>query len=485
MTDSTEYQYHGPQYGPYVGHVETDFAMGKNMDEMKAMLSNADPGAVDGVAKAWKSVEQQLVGADGAKALLETAVDHILQTWEGSSADGFAAEAKKISKKITDGATYAKYTGTAMQSAADALTHYKGIVEKMQKPDESSSLGDHIKDAFTGHHRSDAGLKADLAKGVTTQQALDSNRGDLSKGKEAQLEMAVKMEELAVVYSTQRQTMGSWTKTTKPTGTFGDKDDNYPGDPGGNVPVAFIPVSVESPSATTSRRSSTSGGSTGSSSKSVTSPNTSGTGSREAAVSGGTRQATTVSKPQVGTGLDGISGTGTGAGTTGGGASGVSTGAGTGARGSAGGSVGGSSATAAGAFGGVSGGTAGSGSSTAGRTGAAGRGMSGQSGAGAGKLGESKTGTGKGSSLARKRGGVVGEAEGGTGKGSQGGSGLHKSRGGKEAGKVGKGSGRMGGRGVNTEAEEEESRTGQRPDYLVEDEDTWVSDVNVAPRVIE
>jgi hypothetical protein len=111
--------------------------------------------------------------------------------------------------------------------------------------------------------------------------------------------------------------------------------------------------------------------------------------------------------------------------------------------------------------------------------------MSGQSGAGAGKLGESKTGTGKGSSLARKRGGVVGEAEGGTGKGSQGGSGLHKSRGGKEAGKVGKGSSRMGGRGVNTEAEEEESRTGQRPDYLVEDEDTWVSDVNVAPRVIE
>jgi uncharacterized protein YukE len=475
MSDSDDYQYtyQAPDKGASPkGELKTDFAMGKDMDQMKSMLASADPVTVRHVAVAWKTVEDQL---GGAKAELDAAVEQILQHWEGESADGFAAQARTISQKITDSAKFANYTSTAMENAATVLASIKPLVESMQKPSETSSLLDHGKDLLTGGGRDDSGLKTALASGASTQDALDSNRGDLSKGKEAQLTMAVKMEELAVAYSAQSKSMGSWNQRSV------DNEKDYPGDPGGSAPVAIIPVAVD-PSVGTStprRSSSLSGVSRSSSSKSVTSPSTSVTSPRDAGISGGSRQSTTVSKPQVGTGLDGVSGTVTG-GTGGGSTSGVSAAA----RGSSGGTSGVSTPGGLGGLGAVGGRTAGSGSGTAGgRTGTGGRGMPGQS--GAGKSGASKTGTGKGSSLARQRGGVVGETKGGAGKGSQGGSGLHKSRGGTAAGKVGKGSGRMGGRGANTEAEEEESRVSQRPDYLVEDEETWLPDRDVAPRVIE
>jgi hypothetical protein len=41
------------------------------------------------------------------------------------------------------------------------------------------------------------------------------------------------------------------------------------------------------------------------------------------------------------------------------------------------------------------------------------------------------------------------------------------------------------GRGSSERSEEEELREHDRPDYLVEDEETWTPERNVAPRVIE
>lgn len=289
MSDSGtyEYDYHAPSDKPQHGHLTTDFAMGKDMDQMKSMVSKGNPEAVREVASGWKSVHDQLVGDGGIQATFQAAVDHILQSWQGDAADGFSAQATTITKKLTDGAQYAHYTATAMESAATALAHIKPQVQAMQKPSETSSLLDHGKDILTGGGRDDSGLKTSIAKGASTQDALDSNRGDLSKGKEAQLEMAVKMEELAVAYSAQSKTMGSWTKR-KP-GL--DDEQDYPGDPGGTAPVAFVPVVVESPSANTSSSRVIARTSTGSSSKSGTSsPSKSVTGSHESGVSGGVRQ---------------------------------------------------------------------------------------------------------------------------------------------------------------------------------------------------
>ncbi|MET9832320.1 hypothetical protein ABZ078_24145 [Streptomyces sp. NPDC006385] len=79
---------------------------------------------------------------------------------------------------------------------------------------------------------------------------------------------------------------------------------------------------------------------------------------------------------------------------------------------------------------------------------------------------------------------MVGAAKGVTGKGA--GGGLHGSRGGTQRGAVAGGAGGMGGR--NGRRAEDENSRGDRPDYLVEDEETWVSEDDRnrnVPRTIE
>jgi hypothetical protein len=82
---------------------------------------------------------------------------------------------------------------------------------------------------------------------------------------------------------------------------------------------------------------------------------------------------------------------------------------------------------------------------------------------------------------------VVGAAKGVTGKGAGGGAGLHGSRGGTQRGAMAGGmAGGMGGR--NGRRPEDENSRGDRPDYLVEDEETWISEEDRnrnVPRTIE
>lgn len=123
---------------------------------------------------------------------------------------------------------------------------------------------------------------------------------------------------------------------------------------------------------------------------------------------------------------------------------------------------------------------------------AAGRGMGMGSGMGAGGGGAHG---GVGSSMAGRRlatepGGVVGGRQSGVGGRStaggqsftQGGSGLV--RGGPGAGPVGGPMG-QGGPGTHAPGRRGDGRQSERPDYLAEDEETWRSDRNVAPPVID
>jgi hypothetical protein len=74
---------------------------------------------------------------------------------------------------------------------------------------------------------------------------------------------------------------------------------------------------------------------------------------------------------------------------------------------------------------------------------------------------------------------VVGAAK-GVGKGAGGGAGLHGSRGGTQAGAAGAG-------GKDRRSKKENSQ-GDRPDYLIEDEETWISEEDRnrnVPRTIE
>jgi hypothetical protein len=89
--------------------------------------------------------------------------------------------------------------------------------------------------------------------------------------------------------------------------------------------------------------------------------------------------------------------------------------------------------------------------------------------------------------LARSKGGVIGEAEGVPSSGARVGSGLHGSRGGTTEGRTAAGLSGSGHGGAAGQGRDRKKRDGKPvPDYLVEDEETWVpkrDDIN--PPVIE
>ncbi|MFJ6390668.1 WXG100 family type VII secretion target [Streptomyces sp. NPDC091972] len=448
----------------------TPFGLNYDMDQMKDMVRDADPGTVKRVAAAWEALSKDLVGPGGIKETLDAAVEHVLAHWEGQSADLFRARAQVIGKKITDSSKYATHTSTSLKGAAATLEQIKPEVMAMEKPGKVSSALDYIGNMGD---RDDSGANNALKSGAGSQQALDGNAGSLSEGREAQLRMAAKMETLGAAYNSRAAEMGSW----KP-GRGVDHADDYPGDPGG---VAPAPVLVPTETVTRSPQHVATGtargsqiNSTISSPKAVTPPS---------GITGGAHKPT-VSQPQVGTAIDGISGGRTGTPTVGGGTTSVGGGA------AAGGGVG------AGFVGGAVGGAAGAGAARGGmigRTGAgAGAGAGGVAGragaSGVGGAGASKGATGRVGGTAR--GGVVGgtpKSGAGAGRGTAGGSGLHSSRGavGKGASAVRKG-GIAGAPGSRTgRRKEDEQREGERPDYLVEDEETWTPQTNTAPRVIE
>ncbi|MET9457065.1 hypothetical protein ABZY05_18550 [Streptomyces canus] len=454
----------------------TPFGLNYDMDQMKDMVRDADPGTVTRVAKAWESLSQDLVGPGGIKESLDAAVEHVLAHWEGQSADLFRERAQVIGKKITDSSKYATHTSISLHGAAAKLDEIKPAVLAMEKPGKVSSTLDYIGNMGD---RDDSGANNALKSGAGSQEALDGNAGSLSEGREAQLRMAVKMEALGAAYNSRAAEMGSWRKGNP----VNDRED-YPGEPGG---VAPAPVVVPAVTETGSPRQATTGtartGQVSSigSSKAVAPPS---------GITGGAHKPTTT-QPQVGTAIDGVAGGRTGAPSTGG----ISTvGGGTAGGGVGGGAgfVGGAAGAGAAARGGMVGrAAAGAGAGgMAGRAGGAGAGgMAGRAGAGGvGGAGAAKGAAGRVGGTAR--GGVVGgtpKSGGGAGRGTAGGSGLHSSRGaaGKGASAVRKG-GMAGVPGSRTgRRKEDEQHEGERPDYLVEDEETWTPQTNAAPRVIE
>ncbi|GAA2510167.1 hypothetical protein GCM10010406_53200 [Streptomyces thermolineatus] len=486
-----DYEYTEPT-ACYAGKHSTPFS-GKTLPEMKKMVANAKPGEVERVSKAWKDIETKLVGGSGVKETFDAAVEAVLQHWEGAAADAFRARAKVISQKITDSAKYAHNTSVAMKGAAHALNEYKPVIDNMEMPSTLDSAGDFIGD---GGDRSDAGLKADLGNNVSTEDALGKHRDSLSAGKERQLEAAIVMEQLGAAYNSQTMAMGSWRQR-------GGREDleDYPGDPGGVPPVAaVVPVSP----AVSRPKPSAVGGGGGTPGTGTITPSKPVAPPRDSAVIGGAQKPVPVSKPQVGTVIDGVSG-GVGGGSVGGGAapggsggsvSGGAVGggiAGGGAAGVVGGArgIGGAGGRGAAGVGGAAGRGAVSGGA-AGRGGAVGGGRPGMPGAaGAPAGGRSGAAAGRGGGLARQRGGVVGgtPGTGGAARGTAGGSGLHRSRGAAQAaGGAGRPGGPMGAgvpRGRSDREREENRREGERPDYLVEDEETWATPRNVTPRVVD
>ncbi|SCK56671.1 hypothetical protein H181DRAFT_05286 [Streptomyces sp. WMMB 714] len=463
----------------YAGNVKTPFATGRDISQMKKMLAGAKPDLVLEVADAWKAINDHLVGGGGSiKSDFDKAVEHVLQHWEGESADEFAKKARKVSKSISDCATYAMRTSTVMRNAGQQLSDIKPKLEAIEEPGTMDKAFDKIGDGFSR----DEDWKGEISGNQGAQKALDNHDGNLSAGKEAQLKAAALMETLALTYSSQAQTMGSWNRKPPPRGKHGSED--YPGDPGGVAPVP-VPLASDSgsPSAAVSATSRTSNA-VGKTTPKSTSPTVSGTpaaATKVDGISGGTATGQRPGGPNASGPTAGVSG-GPSAGAGSVGAGGIAGGPGyvgqaSGNRGVAGAGAGARAGVGAGARGG-----------TGGRV-AAGIGAGGRGGAAGGVGGRGANSAAGRGPLARQRGGVLDTPDQGKGAARQGGAGLHSSRGGAMAGERGRNAGGLMGRGAaagsNARRQQDENSQGERPDYLVEDEETWMPERrDVAPPTI-
>ncbi|MFF4697291.1 hypothetical protein [Streptomyces chattanoogensis] len=484
----------------------------------------------------------------GVQGRLAKAVKKVRETWHGRSAEKFSEEAAKVIQDIGRGGTFAQKVSDTMVEAAEALSTAKGEIAKVDwdPPAWGSPYieyeqaiqegvfddpGLELQSQLIGQDRyrrlGDAykSIQADLAGGLTAKQILAMYKpdadGDLLRGEPGSglwmpkfqrqaLESAAAMETLATSYKKHARDLKP-PEQIKGARPIGERPSGGPkagtsipkgGLPGGGTPPTGL-ISGGAPGGALGGPSGLHG--PGWSPPDV--PDAShgpGTGH---SWSGGGHDA-----PPVSTGLDSFpSGGGAavadrglpGGGYTGHGGGSVPTGGGSGGSGFAGGLPGvpgglglpgspsggpaPSSSSAARSAAGTPGATSGArtgpgrGTGSPGMPGAAG---AARAGAGAGKGAVA----GRGGALARKPGGAAGAPGGAAGGTAQGGSGLHRSRGGSQAGRspAGRGAGAMGAPGANGAAAKRRSeRTAERQSYLVEDEETWTPRRNTVPRVIE
>ncbi|MGW7491394.1 hypothetical protein [Streptomyces sp. NPDC054786] len=428
------------------------------INALRAMIENANPEAIETSGNHWRASADRLGGDDGhggiRKAFMD-AVDHASAHWEGSAAEAFRREAGKVLEKIDRTYQHSRNVESTLigtrssgpeAGVAHNLREAKKAMSKIHDPG--------VVDRATDSSGDDSQFKRDMANPkMDTRMALELNRDNLSLSKERQVEAVVVMDELAAHYDGQGNRLNEGTDPAGPVGDWPKHPSTTPPPPPVNMPVTGGPRPRQS-------------------SSDAHTPNGGG------AVPHGF-DGPKIHRPElpVTTGLDSVQG-GTFAPSTGGGGA-IGGGMAGGGHGVTGGSGGGFSGGAfppgvigmPGAMG--SGGARGAG----GAGGMRGGGMPG-AGAGAGKAGAAGK-AGRSGPQARTRGGMAGRPGGPAGGAKQGGSGLHRSRGGKQAGMAGAAGAKGKGKG------EKERTTGQRPDYLVEDEETWTPQRNVAPRVIE
>ncbi|MEU8852101.1 hypothetical protein AB0C70_39110 [Streptomyces sp. NPDC048564] len=476
----------GGMGGPDRGKLDTPF-MKMSIPELRSMILDADPGRIYEVSQHWKSVHNILSGGDGdgksggvdsvsakdsVAGMMQSAVENVLEHWEGEAAEAFRKKANEIMQNVRNGAAWANYYGETMHAVQNDL---RNSMAKMREVEEPSGW-DRAWDKLTDDERSDEQLLADINKGVSTDAAAKANADSLSAGKEAQLQGVAIMEQLGVNYKAYASNARVDDNKTDP---FSPPNPQTPMP----TPVSMPSGGGGAPGAGASKAKPWSAGPTTSIKPAPTVP-------RDAGITGGSQLPTAKTKiDSISPGLTGtgpVTGTGGGIGGGGGIGTGGAQGPGIVAPGGASGLAGGAAARggigAAGGRGGLAGGGATAGRSAAGRAGMGGMG----GGAGAGAAGRGGAGAGGRGALAKSRGGVVGAAKGVTSKGTGGGAGLHGSRGGTQRGAMAGGAGGMGGR--NGRRGQDENNRGDRPDYLVEDEETWVSEEDRnrnVPRTIE
>ncbi|MFJ6216431.1 WXG100 family type VII secretion target [Streptomyces sp. NPDC092296] len=491
-----------------MGEATTDFSQYSHGD-LKNMVDAMNSGAVMRAADPWRRAYDTL---KDIRSALRTYSGQATTDWDGQASDAFAASMAKLADSVNNGAEYANNAAVTLEIVADSIDEAKAAM-----PDEPSAwdsatdwVGDRVSSMFG-------------ADDADTRESEAQSR---------------KQQAVAVLQTLASRYRASVGVLKVPTGGADDKEREWPPPPdlsGAGAIGGVIVGAGLGGIAGASGGGSSSGDSRRSHATAV--PSSVGTAAggtpalTDPAVHGGT--ATTVThapaSPVTGaaTGIDGST-----VGITGGvRTTGVAPGAlpGGGAPGASHGIGGGLPVAGGGLTGGVrtAGGlTAGAGRGSAPIEGEAGRtagGAGGRSrfGAGAGRgggggpldaaaLGQgtgraaggygtgggaggglgagARSTAGRAGGLSRRSGGVVGESmEGGRGGAfTEGGTGIgSRSRVGRSGGSAGGSAGGAGGLGGARGGKREKERRGERPDYLVEDEETWIDGARPNPDVVE
>ncbi|MBT2529244.1 hypothetical protein J7E91_28530 [Streptomyces sp. ISL-99] len=446
---------------------KTDF-IDYPLKELKRMLEGVNHGLIHDTSVNWGEVYKFLVGGEGGgiAGLLDKHVKDVQEHWGGEASTAFGKEAAKISTSIRNTAWHADLNRSQMADASEQLRQAKTDLDAIQEPGNGEKFGDWFTEDIG---RDGEGADKALARGdKSAEQIAQENESDISSSRFEHLKAVTVMETLGANYMRVTRNLKNNPPKIGDDGTVGEPDRNVEYPPpvsGGGVAGGARP------------------GASGAATKPWSAGPPKGVGQapevpRPKGITGGAQL-----PPTTGTNVDsikpGLTGpgpshpgpiSGGGGGGGGGGTPGpglvVPSGSGGGPRPA--GTRGGISPVRGG--GGRVGGPSvagGAGRSAGGRPGMGGMG----GGAGAGAAGRAGAGTGGRGPLAKARGGVVGAAQGITAKGAGGGAGLHGSRGGMAGGMAGGG---MGGR--NGRRSGEENERGDRPDYLVEDEETWISE---------
>jgi uncharacterized protein YukE len=305
----------------------TNFEAAGGLHNLKNMIDNAQPDALDHVVTRWQAIHTALSTAQ-QDLIKHTAA--ALQTWSGPAAEQFNQRSAQLQESLGNAAEYATQTASAMREAATALRTAKTQMDGIHDTgfwDKASRWG----------ATSDSQFKADLKSGIDLGTALQLDGSQLNAEEERHQQAVLVMEQLGSGYNNS----SNWLQKNKP--PIGGNSTVYPPAPPNNYnPVSRpggTPTGPQSGSPTTPGVSNGAGKVKGAGDVGALSPNTGAgvtPGGTVSPVSGGT-----VSKlPSApSTSVDGITGgipVASGSGGLGGGAGGASGLAGLGSGGAAG-----------------------------------------------------------------------------------------------------------------------------------------------------
>ncbi|MCZ9341819.1 hypothetical protein NGM37_29065, partial [Streptomyces sp. TRM76130] len=157
-----------------------------SIPELRSMILDADPGRIYDVSQHWKSVHNILSGGDGdgktggvdsvsakdsVAGMMQSAVEAVLEHWEGDAAEAFRKKANEIMQNIRNGAAWANHYGEIMHAVQNDL---RNSMAKMREVEEPSGW-DRAWDKLTDDERSDEQLLEDINRGVSTDAARQAN----------------------------------------------------------------------------------------------------------------------------------------------------------------------------------------------------------------------------------------------------------------------------------------------------------------------